>query len=264
VRVYFESVQGVPAGTEETLNVLYAHQTVKLEDLNMEKQMKPGRRYFIINIDEPYAVKIYQALKEGQTAKGEWPEGDISFEEWKHQTFDYTVAEYLGSDIETVVKVLLQHRERGELVKTNFNGHWLYSDTVTMDGAYVAITGKTKAEFGKAQQEWRDEYDRKEREHKAKIPDLMEEWRQKGHEILAEKYWQLWDKCVPIRLGDLYHGMELGCCLDIVKILNDGGSLEDAKAKIVSQNHSGMSWGLVKSMIKSFCDRGEEFMSRIS
>lgn len=53
----------------------------------MLKEMKSGRKYFIINIDEPYAEKIYEALKAGQMAKGEWPEGDISFEEWKRQTF---------------------------------------------------------------------------------------------------------------------------------------------------------------------------------
>jgi len=49
--------------------------------------MKPGRRYFIINIDEPYAEEIYKVLKKGQTKKGEWPEGDISFEEWKKLTW---------------------------------------------------------------------------------------------------------------------------------------------------------------------------------
>jgi len=53
----------------------------------MFKTMRPGRKYFIINIDEPYAEKIYQVLKGGQMAKGEWPEGDIGFDEWKEQTF---------------------------------------------------------------------------------------------------------------------------------------------------------------------------------
>lgn len=53
----------------------------------MLKNIKPGRKYFIINLDEPYAEKIFQILKEGQMAKDEWPEGDISFEEWKEQTF---------------------------------------------------------------------------------------------------------------------------------------------------------------------------------
>ena len=53
----------------------------------MRKKMKPGRKYFLINIDEPYAEKIFFILKKGQMAKGEWPEGDIDFEEWKRQTF---------------------------------------------------------------------------------------------------------------------------------------------------------------------------------
>ena len=54
----------------------------------MRKEMKQGRKYFLINIDEPYAKKIYAVLKEGQMAKGEWPEGVIDFEEWKRQTFE--------------------------------------------------------------------------------------------------------------------------------------------------------------------------------
>lgn len=53
----------------------------------MRKIIKPGRRYFIINIDEPYAEEIYKVLKKGQMKKGEWPEGNISFEEWKKQTW---------------------------------------------------------------------------------------------------------------------------------------------------------------------------------
>ena len=48
----------------------------------MLKTLKPGRRYFLINLDEPYAEEIYEVLKRGQQAKGEWPEGDISFREW--------------------------------------------------------------------------------------------------------------------------------------------------------------------------------------
>ncbi len=54
----------------------------------MRKSMKPGRKYFIINIDEPYAEEIFEVLKRGQMAKGKWPEGDISFEAWKQQTFE--------------------------------------------------------------------------------------------------------------------------------------------------------------------------------
>ena len=54
----------------------------------MRKDMKPGHNYFLINIDEPYAEEIYEVLKAGQIAKGEWPEGDISFNEWVRQTWE--------------------------------------------------------------------------------------------------------------------------------------------------------------------------------
>ncbi len=53
----------------------------------MQKKMKPGRRYFIINIDEPYAEQIFEVLKWGQMSQNKWPEGDISFSEWIKQTF---------------------------------------------------------------------------------------------------------------------------------------------------------------------------------
>ena len=97
------------------------------------------------------------------------------------------------------------------------------------------------------------------KEHEAKIPELSKEWIAKGHNILDEKYWTEWDKCVPIRLGDLYRGMELKACLEIVEPLNNGCSMEEAKETIVNQNHSGMSFDLVRAMVKAFCDRGTEF-----
>ena len=53
----------------------------------MRKKMKPGRAYFIINIDEPYAEDIFKTLKQGQIEKDEWPEGDIDFKTWKYNTF---------------------------------------------------------------------------------------------------------------------------------------------------------------------------------
>ena len=166
---------------------------------------------------------------------------------------------YTGCDIAMVVNKLLEYKDKGEYACGEFNGHMLYSDNVTVDSAYLEITGKTKADFDKEREEWRQDYERREQEHKAKIPELSVEWIDKGHKILDEKYWKEWDECVPIRLGDLYHGMELGNCLDIVEALNNNCDLDEAKKIIDGQDHSGMSYGLVRVMIKSFCDRGEEF-----
>lgn len=112
-------------------------------------------------------------------------------------------------------------------------------------------------------QKWRDNYNREKREHEEKIPSLTKEWKKRGREVLTEDKWDFWDEIVPIRLGDLYRGMELGCCLDIVKILNNNGTLDEAKKMIEDQNHSGMSFGLVCSMVKEFCDRGQEFVEYV-
>jgi len=57
--------------------------------------------------------------------------------------------------------------------------------------------------------------------------------------------------------------MELGACLEIVKILNNNGPLDEAKAKTESQSHSGMSFGLVFSMVKEFSERGNEFVEYV-
>ncbi|CAI3534794.1 MULTISPECIES: hypothetical protein [Clostridium] len=169
----------------------------------------------------------------------------------------------VGNTIEDAVNELLDYREKGELACCDFNGHTLYSDTVTMDDAYKEIIGKTKYEFDKAQQEMRDNFKRQDKEHKEQIPLLTKVWMEKGREILTEDKWELWDKIVPIRLNDLYQGMELGCCLDIVKILNNNGTLDEAKGEIESQDHSGMSFGLVCSMVKEFCNRGKEFVNYV-
>ena len=169
----------------------------------------------------------------------------------------------LGSNIEDAVNKLSYYGRRNVLVCGDFNGHTLYSDTVTLDGAYKEIIGKSKAEFDKSQQEWKENYEREEREYKERIPSLTKEWMQKGRETLAEDKWEYWDKIVPIRLNDLYHGMELRCCLDIVEILNNSGTLDEAKNKIESQDHSGMSYGLVCSMVREFCNRGNEFVEYI-
>lgn len=53
----------------------------------------------------------------------------------------------LGSTIEDAVNKLLDYKNKGKSVYGDFNGVTLYSDTVTMDYAYLKITGKNKTEF---------------------------------------------------------------------------------------------------------------------
>lgn len=177
---------------------------------------------------------------------------------------NYREIEFLcGWSIERAVIELLEYKEKGELVCGEFNGHMLYSDTVTMDSAYLEITGKNKKDFDKAQEEWREkiriESELAEKVAKENIPN----WIEKGHKAFTEDKWEEWDKIVPIRAEDLYHGMELDNTLQIQEILSSEYSEESfgkAKECMEEQGHSGMSWSLVCAMIKEFCTHGEEFV----
>jgi hypothetical protein len=177
---------------------------------------------------------------------------------------DYKKIDFLGGEtIQEAIKELERFKKRGQLVYVEFNGFKLYSDIDDLDSAYKKITGMTKAEFDAEAENERYKYKEEERKHREAIPELIKYWVERGNVILDEKYRETWAKCVPIRLDDLYQGMELQCCLDIVIELNNNCTLDEAKAIIEGQGHSGMSLGLVCSMVKSFCDRGAEFVAYV-
>ena len=167
-----------------------------------------------------------------------------------------------GMTIEEAVKYLRQlSYKTGKDHCGTFNGNIL-SSNMTVDEAYIKCTGKTFKEFKDEQEKMRQDLIRREEDHKKKIPELTKYWIKEGHKVLSQDKWNEWDRCVPIRLDDLYDGMELGQCLDIIKTIKDnsiGAGIEVMK----NQGHSGMSLGLMKSMIYTFCDCGNEFVEAL-
>lgn len=176
---------------------------------------------------------------------------------------NYKEVDWRGGSLEKCVEMLLLHKDKGELVFYSFNGHLLYSDTVTLDDAFLKVTNMTKADFDKEQQRKMEQYRKEKEQHEASIPKLTKYWRDRGRKVLTEDKWEHWDEIVPIRLKDLYHGMELRCCLEIIEILNDG-TFQKAKEAIYEQGHSGMSFGLVCTMIRTFHPKGVEFTAYIA
>lgn len=130
-----------------------------------------------------------------------------------------------------------------------FNEKTLYS-TDSLDEVFVKVTGKSKVEHDEYIRKIREEYERKEAEFKAKIPKLTEDYRKRARGIIPEEHLKYWDEIVPIRLNDLYHGMELDCWLTFIEILNDTSKeelerFERCRSIFCKQGHSGMSAGLV-------------------
>lgn len=176
----------------------------------------------------------------------------------------YRELEFIGGmSIENAVDELLKYKDKGILAKASFNGVMLYSDTVTLDTAYREITGKGKQEYDDYIAALQEERRIADEKHKADIPRLTEEYIKQGKEILDEDKWELWEKCVPIRLADLYQGMELKCALDIIKMFNEDKPFEEVKEVFISQGHSGMSAALLFSMLVDLSPKGKDFVDKM-
>lgn len=148
-----------------------------------------------------------------------------------------------------------------------FNGHTLYS-TDNLDDIYIKVTRKTKQEFDQYLRQEQEDYERKEAEIKARIPKLTEEYRKRARGIIPQEHLEYWDKIVPIRLKDLYHGMELDCWLNLITVLNDESKSKEDRMKegvqmFSNQGHSGMSAGLVLSGLCRFHTLGRELAEYI-
>jgi hypothetical protein len=148
-----------------------------------------------------------------------------------------------------------------------FNDKEIYS-TDTLDEAYIKVVGISKSEHYERLRKENEEYNRKEAEHKAKIPQLTEEYRNRARGVIPEDKLELWDRIVPIRLGDLYHGMELDCWLELIAELNNAEKDKAARFKtckdmFYKQGHSGMSAGLVFSGLRDLHPLGAELVQYI-
>ena len=170
---------------------------------------------------------------------------------------------YCGQELEECFYILKLEACKNNIQTCGEFNKKLLTSNMTIDEAFKLVTGLTKYKFDKKQDKEIKKYNEQKVKHKKQIPKLTKEYIEKGHKELAVKYWNKWDKCVPIRLSDLYQGMELNCTLEIIKLLNKNINFNVIKTTLEKQGHSGMSYSLVCSMIESFHDKGKEFIEYI-
>lgn len=174
---------------------------------------------------------------------------------------------YPGVNIDYAYEQLKKYKqETGENCFCKFNDKELYSSE-TLDEMYLKVTRKTKTKFDKDLQDEHNEYLRREAEFKAKIPQLIKEYMAKARGIIPDKHLEYWDKIVPIRLNDLYKGLELDCWLKLISELNTDKPKEErfknCLQMFIDQGHSGMSASLVFSGLCRFHDLGPQLVDYI-
>ena len=145
-----------------------------------------------------------------------------------------------------------------------FNGAILYSYD-TLDEVFKKVTGKTKKELYEYAKEEERKYQEQLKTNKERIPELTTYYKDKARGIIPEDKLEFWDNIVPIRLNDLYQGIELQCLLDIITILNDENKTKEDRFNkcyelFYKQGHSGTSGIIVLSGLKQLHPLGYEFV----
>ena len=162
-----------------------------------------------------------------------------------------------GVNIDDAIVYLTKAQLRDENIFINFNGHKIYSADVTIDGVYKEVLGMTREEYKEQERKWREEWEEQEHREKAEAQAKIPTWIEEGKKYIPESHWEEWEKCVNIRANDLYHGMELDNLLEVLQAIESGNAKtkEDVEGILNDQNHSGASYGMMKSMLKTFSEK---------
>lgn len=163
---------------------------------------------------------------------------------------------------DNAAKRLVEAHNNKENIYIEFNGKKLYSCEIdSIDKAYQQYCGRTKAEFEQEQEKAMAEAKARREKREAEAKDRIPEWNEKGKGLILPGTEKEWARCVEIRAGDLYHGMELDNALDIMKALKEG-DMDKAVKLFDDANHSGASAGITRSIILTFSEKGADFYEK--
>ena len=57
--------------------------------------------------------------------------------------------------------------------------------------------------------------------------ELIETYTDRGHKVIPQNKWTMWDQIVPVRVSDIYHGMEVNNALAILESYKEEKDLHE-------------------------------------
>ncbi len=172
------------------------------------------------------------------------------------------IVEIFGN-LDEVVRELIRFRDAGFDVYCDFNGHKLYSKDISFDSAYLEVCGCTYSEYLRRSKERIAKWQEEQKREKEKATKNKLEWIVTGHKYIPEQLWSEWEKCIDIRIKDLYNGVEIEYALNIMRAYEIGTPVEKISEMIESQHHSGASYSILKSIITYFYPKGNELFQEL-
>ena len=177
-----------------------------------------------------------------------------------------------GDTIESAVYTLLAAKARGQSVYCEFFSRpydkyiKLYSDTVSMDSAYMEIAGYTKAYHDKFLEEYYKDFEREKEENRERMKANFLNWIKIGETLIFPERCAEWEKYVVdqfsgscSKYADPYYTISLfDCGLKIMTAIENGASIEEAK-KIFYDECNKDSMDEVRTTVLRFSSKGPEF-----
>lgn len=162
-------------------------------------------------------------------------------------------------NIDELISLIDKYKEKGENYWFEFKKEKFYSLLDDEESCYKKITGLTKDEYYEKQQKLEYERLRREAEEKQKAIENIPNWTKAGQKFIYPQKYKKWANNVEFRAEDIYNGKDIDCALEIMELLDNDVSFQEAYDKIKDQNHTGTSYSLVMSMITNFSKKGPEF-----
>lgn len=183
----------------------------------------------------------------------------------------YSISFPCGTTIDEALKLLRDTAKEYStfsptVVCADFNDITLTS-TMTDDEAYLAITGKTKAQHKKEQQEYFDSIKRSDEAYRDKFTDTL-----KMYKEVSKKYIKLEDfkdfcKDLDEYLNIGYRTFIIDCLFEVISIAKRDTELEDIIAevrdKVDKQGHSGNTAYQLYKLVRKYCPHGEDIANRL-
>lgn len=135
----------------------------------------------------------------------------------------------------------------------SFNGIYFLSDDedLTSEFMYKTIIGQSREEYMQKREKSISEARQRDVDYKKFIAKRTSDLIKAGMEVLNKNYWEKWVDIVPVRVMDIYNGMDLEWFLELHQELSES-TFEHCKMIFETQGHSGMSASYTFSLIQHF------------
>lgn len=163
-----------------------------------------------------------------------------------------------GEVLDNVVNRLIELRNNGKLnYYAVFSDVKLYSKDVTLDSAYLAVVGKTKAEYEKSIKERQEKV--KEllaKAAKRKLPECIEE----GKKYIYQEKFEMWkEECVRYYSESANNIFRIREALDLMKLLDEKKSLKEVANEMQKQGNIGIASAQVLNIVLKYSNDGPKF-----